>query len=74
MEDQLRRDRKYKTFGAMFTLSAIFLYFDKLTGSQYVEIMVFVFGLYMAGNVGEHLSNALDKKPTSETTGSADFS
>ena len=54
IEDRLRRDRKYKTFWGLFLMSSILIGFDKLSGAQYVELMTFVFGLYMAGNVGEH--------------------
>jgi hypothetical protein len=35
-------------------MSSILIAFDKLGGDQYVDLMTFVFGLYMAGNVGEH--------------------
>ena len=52
--DRLRRDRKYKAFWGVFLFSSVALVIDKLSGDQWVEFMIFVFGLYMAGNVGEH--------------------
>lgn len=52
--DKLRRDRKYKAFWGVFLMASVALFFDKLNGDQWVEILIFVFGLYMAGNVGEH--------------------
>ena len=54
VEDRLRRDRKYKAFWAVFLMSSVALFWDKLTGAEYVQLTTFVFGLYMAGNVGEH--------------------
>ncbi len=56
LETRLRRDRKYKAFWAVFLLSCIALAFDKLNGEQWVDLVVFVFGLYMAGNVGAHFT------------------
>ncbi len=53
---KIRRDRKYKAFWAVFLLTCIALFFDKLNGEQWVDTTIFVFGLYMAGNVGEHFS------------------
>lgn len=51
---KLRRDRKYKAFWGVFLLSCIALFFDKLNGGEWVDLVIFVFGLYMAGNVGSH--------------------
>lgn len=53
-EDQLRRNRKYKAFWAAFLTSTVALFWNKLTGAQWVEFNTIVFGLYMVGNVGEH--------------------
>ena len=54
IEDRLRRDRKYKAFWAVFLMASTMTFFDKLNGAQYVDLIIFVFGLFMAGNVGEH--------------------
>lgn len=54
VEDRLRRDRKYKAFWGLFLMASVMIAWNKLSGDQYVELMTFVFGLYMAGNVGEH--------------------
>lgn len=53
-EDRLRRDRKYKAFWAVFLMGSTALFWDKLSGDQYVNLVWPVFGLFMAGNVGEH--------------------
>ena len=62
MADNTVRDRKYKTFWAVFLSSAVLLVFDKLNGAEYVQVLIFTFGLYMAGNVGEHASKAYENK------------
>lgn len=54
IEDRLRRDRKYKAFWAVFLMASTMTFFGKLNGAQYVDLIIFVFGLFMAGNVGEH--------------------
>jgi hypothetical protein len=54
IEDRLRRDRKFKAFWAVFLMASVMAFLDKLNGVQYVDLVTFVFGLYMAGNVGEH--------------------
>lgn len=58
MEDRLRRDRKYKAFWGVFLMSSVALFFDKLNGDQFVALIWPVFGLFMAGNVGEHWTKA----------------
>ena len=50
--DKLRRDRKYKAFWGVFLMASVGLFFDKLNGSEYANLVWPVFGLYMAGNVG----------------------
>jgi len=50
MEDLLRRDRKYKAFWAVFLMGSVALFFDKLDGDQFVNLVWPVFGLFMAGN------------------------
>jgi hypothetical protein len=42
------------------TSAALFL--DKLTGDQYVSLVWPVFGLWMAGNVGEHWTKIKGEK------------
>ena len=58
VEDRLRRDRKYKAFWAVFLMASAALFWDKLDGYQYVNLIWPVFGLFMAGNVGEHWTQA----------------
>lgn len=56
-EDLLRRNRKYTAFWAVFLMASAALFADKLTGQLYVDLIWPVFGLFMAGNVGEHWTN-----------------
>jgi len=35
-------------------MASVMTFVDKLSGAEYVQLLTFVFGLYMAGNVGEH--------------------
>jgi len=53
-DNKLRRDRKYKAFWAVFLMTSVMAFWDKLSGAEYVQLLTFAFGLYMAGNVGEH--------------------
>ena len=53
-EDRLRRDRKYTAFWGVFLVATVALFVDKINGDNYVNIVWTVFGLFMAGNVGEH--------------------
>ena len=57
MDDTIRRDRKYKAYWAVFLSNIVLLVWGKLTSDNYVELLIFTFGLYMAGNVGEHIAN-----------------
>jgi len=54
LEDPITRDRKYKVFWAVFLVELALTIWGKLDGDQFVELTSVVFGLYMAGNVGEH--------------------
>ena len=54
MDDRLRRDRKYKSFWGVFLFGTVAMFFDKLTGADWVEVTIYVFGLYMLGNGVEH--------------------
>jgi len=54
MKDLLKAQRKYVAFWGVLLLSTILTTFDKLTGAEWVNIVMPVFGLYMAGNVSEH--------------------
>ena len=56
----LDKDRKYKAFWAMFLMATVVLVFDKITGAQWVESTMWIFGLFMGGNVGEHFSKRKD--------------
>lgn len=53
---KLRRDRKYTAFWGVFLMTSVALFFDKLSGAEFVNLIWPVFGLYMGGNVGEHWS------------------
>lgn len=53
-DDMLRRDRKYKAFWAVFLMASVALFWDKLSGDQYVNLVWPVFGLFMAGNAAVH--------------------
>jgi hypothetical protein len=35
-------------------MASVALFWGKLTGDQYINLVIFTFGLYMGGNVGEH--------------------
>ena len=59
MED--RRNRKFKAFLLVFLMITVLLAFNRLSGEQYTEMAKWVFGLFMAGNVGEHLKEAIKK-------------
>lgn len=58
--DKTRRDRKYKTFWAVFLMASVALFFDKLTGAEYGNLIWPTFGLYMGGNVGQHWTDRKD--------------
>lgn len=53
-DDRLRRDRKNKAFWGVFLMASVALFWNRLDGTEYVSLIWPVFGLYMAGNVGEH--------------------
>lgn len=57
-DDRLRRDRKYTAFWAVFLMASVMAFMNKLAGTEYVQLVTFVFGLYMAGNGFEHASSA----------------
>lgn len=59
----LRENRKYSVFWGVFVVVTFLLIFDRLGGSEYKDIVIFVTGLYMAGNVGEHLSKRGQANP-----------
>ena len=46
--------RKYLAFWVAFGTTICLLLAGKINGDEYVEMQVVIFGLYMAGNVGEH--------------------
>lgn len=63
MENQIRRDRKYKVFWGTFLLGSIFFYFEHLTGAEWAEFSMYLVGLYMLGNGIQAGANAYrDKK------------
>ena len=50
----MKSHRKYIAFWGVLLLSSFLTAFDKLTGAEWVNLVMPVFGLFMAGNVGEH--------------------
>lgn len=62
MKDLIQTHRKYMAFWGVLLLSSILAAFDKLTGTEWVNVVMPVFGLFMAGNVGEHYNNRLKEK------------
>jgi hypothetical protein len=56
LETAFNRQRKYKAFWGVFIVVSAALFFDKLTGTEYANLVWPIFGLYMGGNVGEHFS------------------
>lgn len=61
-EETLRRDRKYKAYWGTFLLASVALFWDKLSGDQYVNLIIFIYGLYVGGNVGEHWTTTKETK------------
>ncbi len=49
--------RKLAVFAILTTVFTFMLYRTVLTSDNYVDLMVFLWGAYVAGNVGEHFSN-----------------
>jgi len=56
-----QRNRKFKAFLLVFFITAAMLAFHRLSGEQYVDVLKWTFGLFMAGNVGEHASQAIKR-------------
>ena len=59
MKDLLKAQRKYVAFWGVLLLSTILTAFDKLTGDEWVSVVMPVFGLFMAGNYGEHYNKRM---------------
>ena len=59
--DTSYRNRKYHAFLLVILLVTGLLAIGSLTSKQFTEIVIFSFGLYMAGNVGEHVSKVIRK-------------
>ena len=57
---RVENQRKYAAFMAVFLGSLIALFFDNLTAVVFQQIIVPAFGLFVAGNVGEHWSKKND--------------
>jgi hypothetical protein len=53
-EKYLVGKRKFIVWWAVFLSSCGFLAWGKLSGELYADLVMAAFGLYMAGNVGEH--------------------
>lgn len=45
----------------LMVVSGGFVFFNKFTAQEWVEFMIWVFGTYAVGNVGEHLSKRIKK-------------
>lgn len=54
------KSRKLYAAIVVFIVASICLYFDKATFDQWSDFIKWVFGLYAAGNVGEHISDKLN--------------
>jgi hypothetical protein len=57
-ESRLSGNRKFIAFWVAFASSILLLLFEKIDGDQYVDMQVVLFGLYMAGNVGEYAARS----------------
>jgi len=53
----LTKERKYTAFWGAFLTATVMLSVDKLTGGEWVGFVSTVYGLYMAGNFGEHYND-----------------
>ncbi len=60
--DVTRRNRKYYAFLLVFFTTTALLTFHRLSGAQYIEVLAWTFGLFMAGNGIEHIGKAIDRK------------
>jgi hypothetical protein len=60
MTEMLRRNRKYTAFWGVFLMASAALFFDKLTGAEFANLVWPVFGLYMGGNVGARWTDRRD--------------
>jgi hypothetical protein len=62
MNDQTRRNRKYRlTLLVFFTITALMV-FHRLPSGEYKEMVIWVVGLFMAGNGIDRIGKAIDKK------------
>jgi len=51
MNDLLKSNRKYKAFIVVFLMASAMLVFERLSGGEWVTLVIAVFGLYTGGNV-----------------------
>jgi cell division protein FtsW (lipid II flippase) len=58
----LERERKFYFALLVFITVTLLIVFDKLAGETYAEIVIWIAGLFMAGNVGEHAAKALSSR------------
>ena len=58
----LERERKFYFALLVFITVTLLVVFDKLAGDSYAEIVIWIAGLFMAGNVGEHAAKALSSR------------
>ena len=55
-------NRKLVCAGVCFIAASVFVGLGKADFAGWADFVKWVFGIYAAGNVGEHASNAISKK------------
>lgn len=61
MKEQLK-SRKLLFAMTLLVISIVFVYLDKANFVDWANFIQWVFGIYAAGNVGEHISTKSSKK------------
>lgn len=62
MLDVVEGTRKYTFAWGVFIGCLIALFFGKLEGRFFADVILYIGGAYMIGNVGEHFSKAWQKR------------
>jgi drug/metabolite transporter (DMT)-like permease len=55
MKDTRYKSRKFIAAGVVIVLSSLFLYLEKLDGTQWIMAVEISLGLYIGGNVGQKI-------------------
>tara|TARA_B100000029_G_C17296977_1_gene859155 strand:+ start:257 stop:484 length:228 start_codon:yes stop_codon:yes gene_type:complete len=55
------RSRKLLCAGICFVTATVSLAFDKALFKEWADFTMWIFGIYAAGNVGEHVANGKKK-------------